>query len=109
MTNIISDGKELIKELKKAFERVIDKKLSKDERISKLGKEDLKIRLEDNEILDKFNEFTYSLINFIVDVKMDLPESTDDKRKRTLARASNYKDYFKDPSDDELLYGLKKA
>ena len=107
MTNVISDRKELINKLKETFEKIFEQRLNEDDRLDKIKKENLTLKLEDQDILDRFSEFTDSLIQVIVQENEDPPELTDEKRKRILARASDYDDYYENLTDDELLYGLK--
>lgn len=107
MMNVMSDRKELIKKLKETFEKVFEKRLSKDDRLDKIKKESLTLKLEDQDILNRFIEFADSVIQVLVQENEDPPELTDEKRKRILARASDYDDYYENITDDELLYGLK--
>jgi len=106
MTNVI-DRKELIKKLKETFEKMVEQRLDRDDRLDKIKKENLTLRLEDKDFLNQFSEFTDSLIQNIVQENENRLELTEEKRKRILARASDYDDYYENITDDELLYGLK--
>ncbi len=107
MTNVISDRKDLIKKLKETFEKVVDRKISEEESVKELNKVKLALKLEDIDILNRMSEFIDSLIQFILQENNAPSELTDEKRKRILARASDYDDYYENLSDDEILYGLK--
>ena len=106
MTNVI-DRKELIKILKETFEKIVEQRLNKDDRLDKIKKENLTLKLEDQDILNQFNEFAELLIQVIVQENESPSELTEEKRKRILARASDYEDFYENITDDELLYGLK--
>ena len=107
MVSVNSNKKKLIKKLKECFERIVEKKISNDKSLNKISKENLKIKLKDQDILNRMSEFTDSLIRLIIQENEEIPELTNDKRKRILSRASDYDDYYENLTDDEVLYGLK--
>jgi hypothetical protein len=107
MTILNSGKEELIKKLKETFERIVEKKLGNDKSLIKISKENLKIKFKDQDILNRMSEFTDSLIRLIIQENEEIPELTNDKRKRILSRASDYDDYYENLTDDEVLFGLK--
>ena len=107
MTSINANKEEIIKKLKESFETIVEKKLGNDKSLIKISKENLKIKFKDQDILNRMSEFTDSLIRLIIQENDEIPELTNDKRKRILSRASDYDDYYENLTDDEVLFGLK--
>ena len=107
MTSLNSGKEELIKKLKETFERIVEKKLGNDKSLNKIIKENLKLKFKDQDILNRMSEFTDSLIRLLIQENEEIPELTNDKRKRILSRASDYDDYYENLTDNEVLYGLK--
>ena len=82
---------EILKELKEKFENLFGKKIS------------------DEELIEKCMVFSNSHIDEIVTEKEEiLLELTDEKRRRILARARDYEDYYENLSDDQVLYGINE-
>ena len=108
MTSVKINRKEVIEKIREKLGFFIEKKLSNQEILDKLTKEEFLKKLNNQNILDKFTEFTDALFDVFIQKKDEIPELTDEKRIRILSRASNYKDYYEDKSDDELLYSIKE-
>lgn len=108
MTSVKMNNKEIVEKLKEALELIIEKKLSDQEILNKISTTDLLARLNDRDVLNNLSELTDALIKTVIVKNDEIPNLTDEKRKRIFARASNYRDYHENKSDDELLYDLKE-
>lgn len=65
-------------------------------------------KLSQQEILDKCIEFSDKHFEEFTEELIDQPVNFEDKFDLILKNTYKEKTYFKDKSDDELLYGLKE-